>query len=67
VPLEQLAQRAQALQLGRAEQAVAAAGALGLHEPDALDVAQHPRGPTRDPCGLVDRQGVHRPVRVATP
>ena len=60
VPLEQLAQRAQALQLGRAVEAVARAGARRLDQPDALDVAQHARRPAGRLCGLVDRQGVHR-------
>ena len=59
VALEQLAQRAQALQLGGAVEPVAGAGALGLDEPDALDVAQHARRPAGRLRGLVDRQGVH--------
>ena len=37
---------AQALELSRAVEAVSRAGALGLDEPDTLDVAQHARRPT---------------------
>ena len=56
---EQLAQGAQALQLGRAVEAVAGLRARGLDEPDALDVAQHARRPARGLRRLVDREGVH--------
>ena len=56
---EQLAQGAQALQLGRAVEAVAGLRARGLNEPDALDVAQHARRPARGLRSLVDREGVH--------
>ena len=55
----ELAQRPQALELGGPVQAVAGARALGLDEPGALDVAQHPRRPVRGLRSLVDRQGVH--------
>ena len=57
--VEQLAQGAQPLQLGRAVEAVAGRGAGGLDQPDALDVAQHARRPAGGLRRLVDRQGVH--------
>ena len=59
VLVQQLAQRAQALELGRPVEAVAGRRAGGLDEPDALDVAQHARRPAGRLRRLVDRQRVH--------
>src|SRR5580693_10102362 len=58
VRVEQLAQGGETLQLRRAIQAVAGAGAIGLDEPDALDIAQHPRRPAGRGGRLVDRQRI---------
>ena len=44
---------------GGAVEAVAGARALGLDQPDALDVAQHARRPAGGLRGLVDGQSVH--------
>ena len=67
VLVQQLAQGAQALQLGGSVQAVAGGRARGLHEPDALHVAQHARAPARGLSRLVDRQRVHLDASVARP
>ena len=56
---EQLAQGAQPLQLAGTVEAVAGVRALGLDEPDALDVAQHARRPAGRLRRFVDREGVH--------
>ena len=56
---EQLAQRAQALQLGGTVEAVAGRGAGGLDEPHTLYVAQHARRPTGRLRRLVDRERIH--------
>ena len=60
---EKLAQRPEALQLGRAVEAVAGRGTARRHEPRLLDVAQHPGGPAGRGRRLVDRQpvGSHHP------
>src|SRR5689334_7785283 len=55
---EQVAQGAQALELGGAVEPVTRIRPWRLDEPDALDVAQHARRPARGLGGLVDGQGV---------
>src|SRR5215213_6873679 len=65
-PGEQLAQRAQALQLARPEDAVALRRALRLDQARALYVAQHSRRPTGRLSGLVDGEPLHRDAKVNT-
>src|SRR3954452_22491345 len=56
VPVEQLAQRPKALELGRSVDPVARPVAGRLDEADALEVPQHPRRPTGRLSGLVNRE-----------
>jgi hypothetical protein len=57
--LEQVAQRAQALELARSVEAVAGRRARRDHEARLLDIAQHPRRPAGRRGRLVHGQGVH--------
>ena len=59
-PGEQLAQRPQALQLTRSEEAIPLGRAGGLDQAGTFDVAQHARRPAGRLCGLVDREPLHR-------
>jgi hypothetical protein len=59
--LQQLAQRAQALELGGAVEPLAALRARGVEQADALDVTQHAGRPARRLGRLVDGEGVHEP------
>src|SRR6476659_3275487 len=60
VPVEQLAQRAQALQLGRAVDPVARPGAGRLDQAHGLEIAQHASRPPGRLSRLVDRESVQR-------
>ena len=61
VLVQQLAERSQALQLGRAVEPVAGGRALGLNEADALHVAEHASRPAGRLRRFVDGQRVHLP------